>query len=53
MKKILDAIKCFFGFHDWSEPESFDFEVTRNCKTCERIERLHMGEWIPIPRKNT
>jgi len=42
----------FFGFHDWSDPESFDFEVTRDCKACGRIERLYMGEWVPVPGKN-
>lgn len=52
MKKLIESVKCFFGFHDWSEPESFDFEVTRECKSYGRMERLHMGEWILVPRKN-
>lgn len=45
-------IKCFFGFHSWSEPENVDYELTRVCEKCGRLERMYMGHWVPFPRKN-
>lgn len=43
---------CFFGFHDWDEDSSstagYEYEVYRFCNRCKRMERMYMGDWVPV-----
>ncbi len=54
MKKITQTIKCFFGFHIWEEGyNSVDPDNhTRECKHCEKLQGIYMGDWFTINKKN-
>lgn len=50
MKKILNAIKCFLGFHRFWLYQKFTNNVGRfKCKCCKRDVVVHFGMQCSIP----
>lgn len=48
-EKIKNYIKCFFGKHEWLEHSSmYDFELTRTCIHCKKIQYCYKGDWYNV-----
>lgn len=45
---------CFFGLHDWDQPQSPDFGDRRTCRRCRKVQELtedgiwNSGHWDDV-----